>query len=280
MRSSLPRLLALSAILAFAACEQESCDCSGGSAAGNGSGSGSGEASGAASKAAEGSAAPAPVKTMKIASGFDPSRLGTEVLPPDWAEQALVVYNSDCAAGDPNACVLEANAYHDGTGAKQDWGKARELYESGCNASNFAACLRLRDMYRFEEGVAKDLEKADALLKKVATDGAAACRSGGSAISCIAAATATLEAKPDQDSNTINPAVVELYEAGCKQGLISACLELGNRMVQVSDDAIAARGLAFLRQSCDARYEQGCEMLRKYEPKLKEVELKLQGKGR
>jgi hypothetical protein len=61
MRSSLPRLLALSAILAFAACEQESCDCSGGSAAGNGSGSGSGEASGAASKAAEGSAAPAPV---------------------------------------------------------------------------------------------------------------------------------------------------------------------------------------------------------------------------
>jgi TPR repeat protein len=280
MRSSLPRLLALSAILAFAACEQESCDCSGGSAAGNGSGSGSGEASGAASKAAEGSAAAAPVKTMKIASGFDPSRLGSETLPNDWAEQALVVYNSDCAAGDPNACVLEANAYHDGTGAKQDWGKARELYESGCNASNFAACLRLRDMYRFEEGVAKDLEKADALLKKVATDGAAACRSGGSAISCIAAATATLDAKPDQDSNTINPAVVELYEAGCKQGLISACLELGNRMVQVSDDAIAARGLSFLRQSCDARYEQGCEMLRKYEPKLKEVELKLQGKGR
>jgi TPR repeat protein len=135
-------------------------------------------------------------------------------------------------------------------------------------------------MYRFEEGVAKDLEKADALLKKVATDGAAACRSGGSAISCIAAATATLETKPDQDSNTINPAVVELYEAGCKQGLISACLELGNRMVQVSDDAIAARGLTFLRQSCDARYQQGCEMLRKYEPKLKEVELKLQGKGR
>jgi TPR repeat protein len=280
MRSSLPRLLALSAILAFAACEQESCDCSGGASAGNGSGSGSGEASGAAPKAAEGSAAPAPVKTMKIASGFDPSRLGSETLPNDWAEQALVVYNSDCAAGDPNACVLEANAYHDGTGAKQDWGKARELYESGCNASNFAACLRLRDMYRFEEGVAKDLEKADALLKKVATDGAAACRSGGSAISCIAAATATLETKPDQDSNTINPAVVELYEAGCKQGLISACLELGNRMVQVSDDAIAARGLAFLRQSCDARYEQGCEMLRKYEPKLKEVELKLQGKGR
>jgi TPR repeat protein len=280
MRSSLPRLLALSAILAFAACEQESCDCSGGASAGNGSGSGSGEASGAAPKAAEGSAAPAPVKTMKIASGFDPSRLGSETLPNDWAEQALVVYNSDCAAGDPNACVLEANAYHDGTGAKQDWGKARELYESGCNASNFAACLRLRDMYRFEEGVAKDLEKADALLKKVATDGAAACRSGGSAISCIAAATATLETKPDQDSNTINPAVVELYEAGCKQGLISACLELGNRMVQVSDDAIAARGLTFLRQSCDARYEQGCEMLRKYEPKLKEVELKLQGKGR
>jgi TPR repeat protein len=280
MRSSLPRLLALSAILAFAACEQESCDCSGGASAGNGSGSGSGEASGAAPKAAEGSAAPAPVKTMKIASGFDPSRLGSETLPNDWAEQALVVYNSDCAAGDPNACVLEANAYHDGTGAKQDWGKARELYESGCNASNFAACLRLRDMYRFEEGVAKDLEKADALLKKVATDGAAACRSGGSAISCIAAATATLETKPDQDSNTINPAVVELYEAGCKQGLISACLELGNRMVQVSDDAIAARGLTFLRQSCDARYQQGCEMLRKYEPKLKEVELKLQGKGR
>jgi TPR repeat protein len=280
MRSSLPRLLALSAILAFAACEQESCDCSGGASAGNGSGSGSGEASGAAPKAAEGSAAPAPVKTMKIASGFDPSRLGSETLPNDWAEQALVVYNSDCAAGDPNACVLEANAYHDGTGAKQDWNKARELYESGCNASNFAACLRLRDMYRFEEGVAKDLEKADALLKKVATDGAAACRSGGSAISCIAAATATLETKPDQDSNTINPAVVELYEAGCKQGLISACLELGNRMVQVSDDAIAARGLTFLRQSCDARYQQGCEMLRKYEPKLKEVELKLQGKGR
>ncbi len=278
MRSSLPRLLALSAILSFAACEQDGCDCSGGSAAGNGSGSG--EASGAAAKAAEGSAAAAPAKTMKIASGFDPSRLGNEVLPPDWAEQALGIYTSDCAAGDPNACVLEANAYHDGTGAKQDWGKARELYENGCNANNFAACLRLRDMYRFEEGVTKDLERADTLLKKVATDGAAACRSGASAISCIAAATATLEAKPDQDSNTINPAVVELYEAGCKQGLISACLELGNRMVQVSDESIAARGLGFLRQSCDARYEQGCEMLRKYEPKLKEVELKLQGKGR
>ena len=280
MRSSLPRLFALSAILAFAACEQESCDCSGGSATGDGSGSGSGEASGAAAKGADGSAAAAPAKTMKIASGFDPSRLGNEVLPPDWAEQALVVYSSDCAAGDPNACVLEANAYHDGTGAKQDWNKARELYENGCTANNFAACLRLRDMYRFEEGVTKDLERADTLLKKVATDGAAACRSGASAISCIAAATATLEAKPDQDSNTINPAVVELYEAGCKQGLIAACLELGNRMVQVSDDAVAARGLGFLRQSCDARYEQGCEMLRKYEPKLKEVELKLQGKGR
>ena len=282
MRSSLPRLFALSAILAFAACEQESCDCSGGSTAGDGSGSGSGsgEASGAAPKAAEGSAAAAPAHTMKIASGFDPSRLGNEVLPPDWAEQALAVYTSDCAAGDPNACVLEANAYHDGTGAKQDWNKARELYENGCTANNFAACLRLRDMYRFEEGVAKDLEKADTLLKKVATDGAAACRSGASAISCIAAASATLETKPDQDSTTINPAVVELYEAGCKQGLIAACLELGNRMVQVSDEAIASRGLRFLRQSCDARYEQGCEMLRKYEPKLKEVELKLQGKGR
>ena len=280
MRSSLPRLFALSAILAFAACEQESCDCSGGSPTGDGSGSGSGEASGAAAKAADGSAAAAPAKNMKIASGFDPSRLGNEVLPPDWAEQALVIYNSDCAAGDPNACVLEANAYHDGTGAKQDWNKARELYENGCTANNFAACLRLRDMYRFEEGVTKDLEMADTLLKKVASDGAAACRSGASAISCLAAASATLEAKPDQDSNTINPAVVELYEAGCKQGLISACLELGNRMVQVSDEAIAARGLRFLRQSCDARYEQGCEMLRKYEPKLKEVELKLQGKGR
>ena len=280
MRSSLPRLLALSGILAFAACEQDGCDCSGGSAAGNGSGIGSGEASGALPKAAEGSAATAPAKTMKIASGFDPSRLGNEVLPEDWAEQALTVYASDCAAGDPNACVLEANAYHDGTGAKQDWNKARELYENGCTANNFAACLRLRDMYRFEEGVAKDLDKAETLLKKVATDGAAACRSGASAISCLAAATATLDAKPDQDSNTINPAVVELYEAGCKQGLISACLELGNRMVQVSDEAIAARGLSFLRQSCDARYEQGCEMLRKYEPKLKEVELKLQGKGR
>lgn len=277
MNSSLPRLLALSAILAFAACEQESCDCSDGSSAS--AGSGSGEASGAAPEAAEGSAAAAPVKTMKIASGFDPSRLGNEVLPPDWAEQALGIYTSDCAAGDPNACVLEANAYHDGTGAKQDWNKARELYENGCTANNFAACLRLRDMYRFEEGVAKDLEKADTLLKKVATDGAAACRGGASAISCLAAATATLQAKPDQDSKTINPAVVELYEAGCKQGLIAACLELGNRMVQVSDETIAARGLSFLRQSCDARYEQGCEMLRKYEPRLKEVELKLQGNG-
>ena len=69
MRSSLPRLLALSAILSFAACEQDGCDCSGGSAAGNGSGSG--EASGAAAKAAEGSAAAAPAKTMKIASGSD-----------------------------------------------------------------------------------------------------------------------------------------------------------------------------------------------------------------
>lgn len=277
MRSSLPRLLALSAILLFAACEQDGCDCSGGTKAGNGSGSG--EASGEAPKAADGSAAAAPAKTMKIASGFDPSRLGNEVLPPDWAEQALVVYSSDCAAGDPNACVLEANAYHDGTGAKQDWGKARELYESGCNANNFGACLRLRDMYRFEEGVPKDLEKADTLLKKVATEGAAACRSGVSAISCIAAATATLESQPEQDSTKINPALVDLYENGCKQGLISACLELGNRMVQLDDESVAARGLRFLRQSCDARYEQGCEMLRKYEPKLKEVELKLQAKG-
>ena len=130
MRSSLPRLLALSGILAFTACEQDGCDCSGGSAAGNGSGIGSGEASGAVPKSGEGSAATAPAKTMKIASGFDPSRLGNEVLPEDWAEQALTVYASDCAAGDPNACVLEANAYHDGTGAKQDWNKARELLRS------------------------------------------------------------------------------------------------------------------------------------------------------
>lgn len=279
MRSSLPRLFALSAILAFAACEQESCDCSGGASAGDGSGIGSGEASGAAPKAAEGSAAAAPAKTMKIASGFDPSRLANEELPPDWAEQALVVYSSDCAAGDPNACVLEANAYHDGTGAKQDWNKARELYETSCNANNFAACMRLRNMYRFEEGVAKDLEKADKLLKKVANEGAAACRSGNSAISCVAAAEATLETKPDQEPGTINRDLVELYETGCKQGLMQACLELGNRQVQVTDEAVAAGGLQFLRKSCDANYKQGCEMLRKYEPMLKEVELKLQGKG-
>ena len=279
MRSSLPRLFALSAIISFAACEQEGCDCSGSPATGEGSGSG--EASGATAKAAAGSGeAPAAKKTMKIASGFDPARVGNEVLPNDWAEQALTVYASDCAAGDPNACVLEANAYHDGTGTKQDWNKAREIYEANCNTSNFAACMRLRNMYRFEEGVAKDLDKADGLLKKVATEGAAACRGGSSAISCLAAAEATLEAKPDQEPGTLNRDVAELYETGCKQGLMQACLELGNRQVQVNDQAIAAAGLQFLRKSCDAKFEQGCEMLRKYEPMLKEVELKLQGKGK
>jgi TPR repeat protein len=277
MRSSLPRLIALSAILSFAACEQEGCDCSGGA---GGEGSGSGEASGATPKAKVGAGSGAVVeekKFMKITNGFDPARIGNQALPDDWAEQALSVYNADCAAGDPNACVLEANAYHDGTGAKQDWNKARELYETACNANNFAACLRLRNVYRFEEGVPKDLAKADALLKKVATDGAAACRGGSSAISCIAAAEATLETSPDREPGTLNRDVAELYEAGCKQGLIQACLELGNRMVQLNDTAIAASGLQFLRKSCDANFEQGCEMLRKYEPILKEVEQKLQG---
>lgn len=279
MRSSLPRLLALSAILSFAACEQDGCDCSGGS--NSGEGSGSGEASGTAPKAAGGSgAAVVPEKTAKITNGFDPSRIGDATLPPDWAEQALGVYNADCAAGDPNACVLEANAYHDGTGTKQDWDKARTLYETACNANNFAACLRLRNAYRFEEGVPKDLNKADALLKKVATDGAAACRGGSSAISCLAAAEATLEGHPDADPYTINRDVADLYEAGCKQGLMQACLELGTRMVQVSDASIAAGGLPFLRQSCSANFEAACEMLRKYEPLLKDVELKLTGKGR
>ena len=278
MRTSLPRLLALSAVLSFAACEQDGCDCSGGAV--NGNGSGSGEASGGTAAKAEGSGAAPAAPTMKIASGFDPARLGNQKLPDNWAEQALGVYNADCAAGDPNACVLEANAYHDGTGTKQDWNKARELYETHCNAGNFAACLRLRNVYRFEEGVTKDLDKADALLKKVASEGAAACRSGSSAVSCLAAAEATLEANPDSELGTLNRAVADLYETGCKQGLMQACLELGNRVVQVSDTSIAATGLQFLRQSCDAHYEQGCEMLRKYEPLLKDAELKIQGKGR
>lgn len=278
MRSSLPRLIALSAILSFAACEQDGCDCSGRSASGDGSGSG--EASGAANKAAGSGAALGQEKFMKITNGFDPARIGKEVLPNDWAEQALTVYTNDCAAGDPHACVLEANAYHDGTGTRQDWGKARELYDAHCSAGNFAACLRLRNMYRFEEGVPKDLEKADALLQKVATDGAAACNSGASAISCLAAAEATLELKPDEVQGGLNRAVADLYEAGCKQGVMQSCLELGNRMVQVTDSTVAASGLQFLRKACDARFEQGCEMLQKYEPMFKDVELKLQGKAK
>jgi hypothetical protein len=247
----LRQVLLSSLVIAVSACAGDGCDCSGevgSQAEGSGSGAAAAEASGAAAPRAEKEPEKPPeVIPGTVGPGFDPERTRGLVLGPDWAERAYAVYEQECRAGDSAACVRQGAALHDGIGVAQSWDRAREMFTANCEAGAFEACLKLRDMYRFGNGIPVDPSQADALLDKVVTDGSAACKSGVSARACVAAANAVRE-----KGGPAAPAaeVQQLLELGCKGGAQRACLDLGSAMVQLPDELIAVGGLRYLSGAC------------------------------
>jgi TPR repeat protein len=61
--------------------------------------------------------------------------------------------------------------YHNGQGVAQDYGKAREWFQKGADASNATAMNNLGVMYLYGLGVTQDYRKARDWFQKAANAG-------------------------------------------------------------------------------------------------------------
>ena len=81
---------------------------------------------------------------------------------------------SDCRENQDSNCYSAGHDYEYGTGVRQDYKKAKELYEIGCNNSELKSCSQLANLYLNGKGVPKNRNQAidihmDACLRSTPT---------------------------------------------------------------------------------------------------------------
>ncbi len=74
--------------------------------------------------------------------------------------------SKQCNAKEGMACSYLGFLYNEGKGVKQDYFKAKELYEKACNLNNGRGCYNLSSLYYGGKGVKQDYFKAKELASK------------------------------------------------------------------------------------------------------------------
>lgn len=72
----------------------------------------------------------------------------------------------ECDKGDYASCIVLGLSYEIGYGVRQDYFKAKELYEKACNDGVASGCYNLGTMYNNGNGVRQDYFKAKEFFGK------------------------------------------------------------------------------------------------------------------
>jgi uncharacterized protein len=123
-----------------------------------------------------------------------------------------------CDKGDIEGCVQLGVLYYKGKGVKQDFGKAKGLFENACDANRGIGCYSLGTMFDKGQGVKSDKKKAFKLFEKGCSllDGA----------SCGAVGQRWLDGGGGVMKNT-KEAVLH-FELGCDHGHQSSCQKMAD----------------------------------------------------
>lgn len=178
--------------------------------------------------------------------------------------RARAFYERSCDLGDSGGCNNSAYALEIGRGGPIDLVRARGLYSRACNVNNWVACSNLGKFIRDGLGGSADPVAARALFEKACNMRvAAACNNfsdsllssaGGPTdrVKAISARRTACFALDNQDACTW------ITEGGHRDPAEDGSILVNNNKLD--------RGLALLREACDANSAKGCFDLANYTP--------------
>lgn len=156
-----------------------------------------------------------------------------------------------CDAGDGLACRVLGDAFHEGNGVSQDFGKALELYTRACEAGNGTACAS-EGVLSLQTGEAvSGTRSADDLFTR-------GCELGSSeACRMLVIERAHQEGGMKQDA-----AHEALFRLACDRGAGVACLALYDSLKHKPPEAVKPLELpGLLKRACRLGESQACEFL-------------------
>lgn len=160
-----------------------------------------------------------------------------------------------CDAGTIRACLLLADRYARGDGARMDMERARALRLRACEADDADGCHAVAQMERL--GLGGAIEGADAMahLRR-------ACELGGAgACEDLARATEFGDGVAEDKARAFDlyRRAVQLHEARCADGDTQACADMGRLLRHGSGGpADEARGRDLQRAACEKGNADGC----------------------
>jgi TPR repeat protein len=195
-----------------------------------------------------------------------------------------------CDKDHPLGCSLLGLHYQDGLGVAWNPARAVEVYEQACRHGSGSGCYNLASMYSGGHGVIADFVRANELRKQARTNWQLECeakprwctnlayslRDGDDSAAAKQQALVLNErackhgilvgcteaVRTRRELELITPAayVAELAEL-CKQTESAACITAGAALV-VGDRGVTvdnAKGMAFVKRSCELGDRNGCE---------------------
>ncbi|MGG7074064.1 tetratricopeptide repeat protein [Campylobacter sp. 9BO] len=98
-------------------------------------------------------------------------KLGEEYFTANDYTKAAEFYQKGCDGGDARGCTNLGGLYYNGNVLKEDKAKAVELLKKGCDGRDGRGCFNLGYLYRYGIGLKEDKTKATKLFKKACNGG-------------------------------------------------------------------------------------------------------------